>query len=226
MLFPKRDDLDGIERVALSFILSLAVTPLLGLVLNFTPFGIRLIPVLVVLLAFTISVSLVAWVKRLKLPAEERFRVPFEILTFNLGQSSLDKGLSLILIASIIGASATLVYVIVVPKSGERFTEFYLLGLNGIASEYPTELKLGEAGELIVRVVNHESENTTYRIVINFNDHQIYDDHLFLIDNEMWESPFTFQATEKGENQKLEFTLFIEQQLEEYRTLHLWINIS
>ena len=37
-LFPRKDDLDGIERIALSFGLSIAITPLLGLALNYTPF--------------------------------------------------------------------------------------------------------------------------------------------------------------------------------------------
>ncbi|WP_048077056.1 DUF1616 domain-containing protein, partial [Halorubrum sp. AJ67] len=37
---PDRSGIDGIERVALSFGLSIAVVPLIGLVLNFTPWGI------------------------------------------------------------------------------------------------------------------------------------------------------------------------------------------
>ncbi len=226
MLFPKRDDLDGIERMALSFILSLAVTPLLGLILNFTPFGIRLVPVLVVLSAFTISVSLVAWVRRLKLPDEERFRVPFERLKFNLGQRSLDKGLSIILIASIIGSFATLTYVAMKPRTGERFTEFYLLGSNGIASDYPTNLEVGEAGELIIGLVNHEYENVTYRLKVNFNGTLIHKDQIILVENETWESPFTFKTSEKGENQKLEFLLYKDQQVEVYRTLYLSVNVK
>lgn len=44
-LYPRRDDLDGIERLALSLGLSLAVVPLIGLVLNYTPWGIRLGPI-------------------------------------------------------------------------------------------------------------------------------------------------------------------------------------
>jgi len=39
-----RSGIDGIERVALAFGLSIAIVPLLGLVLNFTPWGIRLTP--------------------------------------------------------------------------------------------------------------------------------------------------------------------------------------
>jgi len=227
MLFPKRDDLDGIERVALSFILSLAVVPLLGLILNFTPFGIRLLPILVVLLAFTISVSLVAWVRWLKLPAEERFRVPYEgLLKFNLGQSVLYKGLFIVLIASIIGSFATLVYVVVTPKTGERFTEFYLLGPNGTASDYPTDLKIGEEGKVIICIVNHEYENVTYLLEISFNGSLVHEEPVFLVENGKRESPFTFKAIKKGENQKMEFLLHRNQETEAYRTLNLWVNVT
>ncbi|NAZ27681.1 MAG: DUF1616 domain-containing protein [Thermogladius sp.] len=44
-LYPRRE-LSPIEELALSIGLSLAVVPLVGLVLNYTPFGIRLTPVL------------------------------------------------------------------------------------------------------------------------------------------------------------------------------------
>jgi len=227
ILFPRIDDLDGIERVALSFILSIAIVPLLGLVLNFTTFGIRLAPVLTVLSTFTISLSLVSWIRRLKLPAEERFRIPFERLSkLNLSQSILDKYLSIVLIASIIGSSATLVYVVVTPKTGERFTEFYLLGPNGIASDYPTDLKVGEEGKVVIGIINQEYENITYRLEVNFNGYLIHKEHVFLIENKKLEEHFTFKAIEKGKNQKLEFILYIDQQKEAYRTIHLWVNVT
>ncbi len=226
-LFPIRDDLVVIERVALSFGLSIIVVPILGLILNFTTFGIRLIPLLIILSTFTISLSLIAWFRRLKLPAEKRFKVPFErLLKVNLGQSVMDKSLSIVLIASIIGSSATLVYVVVTPKTGERFTEFYLLGPNSTASDYPIDLKVGEYGKVIIGIVNHEYENITYRLEFNLNESLIHEKRVFLIDNEKWEIPFTFQATEKGENQKLEFLLYKNQQIEAYSTLHLWVNVT
>jgi uncharacterized membrane protein len=78
-LFPRKDDLDGIERIALSFGLSIAIVPLLGLALNYTPFGIRLSPVLIVLSVFTISLALGAYVRRSMIPEKERFVVDSKI---------------------------------------------------------------------------------------------------------------------------------------------------
>lgn len=49
MLYPKKE-LEELTRFALSIGLSLALVPLVGLVLNYTPFGIRLLPV-----AFSLS---------------------------------------------------------------------------------------------------------------------------------------------------------------------------
>ena len=68
-------DLEGIERIAFSFGLSIVVVPLLGLALNYTPFGIRLVPILIVLSVFTILLTVIAYVRRCKLSEEDRFVV-------------------------------------------------------------------------------------------------------------------------------------------------------
>ena len=78
-LFPKKESLGGVERVALSLGLSIAVVPLIGLVLNFTPWGIRLDPILISLVVFIIAASGVAWYRREKLAPEERFAVSAEL---------------------------------------------------------------------------------------------------------------------------------------------------
>jgi len=54
LLYSKKKELDDLTRVALSIGLSLALVPLTGLVLNYTPFGIRLIPVALSLALLTI----------------------------------------------------------------------------------------------------------------------------------------------------------------------------
>jgi uncharacterized membrane protein len=54
LLYSKRKELDDLTRLALSIGLSLAIVPLVGLVLNYTPFGIRLLPVAISLGGLTI----------------------------------------------------------------------------------------------------------------------------------------------------------------------------
>lgn len=63
-LFPKNRELDTLERLALSVGLSLALVPLVGLFLNFTPWGIRLVPIMVSLFILTIGLSLVGLGRR------------------------------------------------------------------------------------------------------------------------------------------------------------------
>jgi len=56
-LFPEGQELDKIERFALTIGLSLAITPLIGLLLNYTPWGIRLDPIVVALSLFTLGLA-------------------------------------------------------------------------------------------------------------------------------------------------------------------------
>ena len=69
-LFPKGRELDGIERLALSVGLSLALVPLVGLLLNYTPWGIRLDPIMASLTILTIGLALVAFARRFRLSVE------------------------------------------------------------------------------------------------------------------------------------------------------------
>lgn len=78
------------------------------------------------------------------------------------GASGLDKGLSIVLILAILAALGTLGYVIATLKVGERFTEFYILGLEGEAEGYPKELVVGEEAKVIVGIVNREQEDMSY----------------------------------------------------------------
>ena len=63
-LFPQKGSLGGIERIALSFGLSIAVVPLIGLILNYTPWGIGLYPILVSILSFILVMLGVAYFRR------------------------------------------------------------------------------------------------------------------------------------------------------------------
>ena len=55
--------LDTIERVALSLGMSLALVPIVGLLLNYTPWGIRLTPIVLSLLALTVVFATAAVIR-------------------------------------------------------------------------------------------------------------------------------------------------------------------
>ena len=63
-LYPKKEDLDSLERLALSIGLSLALVPLVGLLLNYTPWGIRLDPIVTSLSMLGVGLALVAAVRK------------------------------------------------------------------------------------------------------------------------------------------------------------------
>ncbi|MEM1745096.1 MAG: DUF1616 domain-containing protein, partial [Candidatus Nezhaarchaeales archaeon] len=53
-----------LERLALSIGLSLALVPLVGLILNYTPWGIRLDPIMVSLSLLTLGLLFIASVRK------------------------------------------------------------------------------------------------------------------------------------------------------------------
>jgi uncharacterized membrane protein len=231
-LFPAKGRLDGIERVALSFGLSLAIVPLIGLALNFTPWGIRLEPILFSLLGFILVFAAVALFRRASLLPEERFKVNFgsafsQLATSWTSQGLLGKLLTMLLAVAIIGTIGTVVYATQTPRIAERFTEFYILGPEGKAENYPREVILGESSQVIVGIVNREQKNTTYRLEISIDGQSVEQmGSITLTKDEKWEQTVTFTAERLGLNQKVEFLLYRGDESNPYRTLHLWLDVN
>lgn len=233
-LFPKKGDLDGIERIALSFGLSIAVVPLIGLGLNYTPWGIRLTPVVVSLALFTIAMAAAARWRRMSLAPEERFSVQFREGIDSMkrefqqnDKSRLDKALTVLLLITIIVSIAALIYVIVTPKQGEKFTEFYILGPGGKAYDYPTQVMAGNRSTVITGVVNHEYKLVNYTMLLRLDNSTIMSRDLTLEHNQTWEQPIAYVINKTGDEQKLEFLLYREGNFTApYRDLHLWINVT
>lgn len=230
-LFPRKGSLGGIERLALSFGLSIAVVPLIGLALNYTDWGIRETPILFSILVFILLMSLVAWYRRHRLEPDDRFQVKLTARFQSLGQSwagqgKWDRVLTVALVIAILGAVGTLGYVVANPKVGEKFTEFYILGADGKADNYPTEIILGESAEVTVGIVNREQEPTTYTVNITIDGEDFGGlGPITLDDNEKWEVPVIFTPFVTGQDQKVEFILFNTDFNETYLALQLWVDI-
>jgi uncharacterized membrane protein len=230
-LFPKNDDIGLSERIALSIGLSIAIIPLIGLGLNFTPWGIRLDSVVISVTVFTWVLVLVAHYRRALLPFGERFSMPFSEIAstiregfFPAGSSRVDRLLTVVLSLTILIAVLATVYVIAVPKEGERFTEFFILGEKQKAADYPDQIIAGLHYPMFIGVGNHEYRNITYTIETWLlrtefdnvtNTSQIIamepNDHLSftLTDNETTIIPYNLSVKKTGFN-RVEFLLFNE----------------
>jgi len=226
-LFPRRTGMDTVERIVLSFGISIVVVPLIGFVLNYTPWGIRLEPVLYSVGSFILIVSITAWLRRRRLPEQERFSIQLQLKAPSWGRHTPDRVLSVILIVVILGALGTLGYVIAKPKEAERFTEFYILGLEGRAVEYPREVKVGEDTKIIVVITNHEREVVSYRVevkIAGIKNNEV--GPMLLANEEKWEEILSFVPDKVGDNVKVEFFLYKNEESEPFlKPLHLWINV-
>ena len=144
-----------------------------------------------------------------------------------MSKFNLDKPLSIILIIALIIAIGATIYIVVFPQPSEKFTEFYILGPNGKAGDYPTNLSAGESGNLTIGIVNHEYANITYRLLVKNNQTILKNENITLANNEKKEISFTFKPVIIGNTQKLELLLFKPPgNSTPYRSLYLYFNVT
>jgi len=194
-LFPEKSRFGTFERIALSISLSVGLVPLMGLLLNYV-WEIQLYPIVTSLAGFVAATSIIGWYRKRRLPAAERMEIHLHIsLPKRAGASEIDRALTILLIVVVLAAIGVFSYLLVRPKVGERFTEFYILGAEGTAAGYPTELTVGKEASVTLGIINREQETMSYQI-------------RWTIPGQLDEmiGPFTLAAGEKREEQ-VSFTL-------------------
>ncbi|OIB55753.1 DUF1616 domain-containing protein [Natrialba sp. SSL1] len=251
----RRSGIDGIERVALSFGLSIAITPLLGLVLNFTPWGIRLVPIMITVSLFTALATAIAAVRRWNLPADERFQVPYKSW-YAAGRAELfepddraDAVLNVLLVASVVLAVGTVSFAILVPPEGEQFSAVYILTEDDddelVADNYPTEFTQGESEEIVLGVDNDEHRTVEYTVIlVEQNITQVGNETVVeeqrelerfepqLAHNETWHHQHDIEPTMTGEDIRLVWLLYPDAVPDEISTettdnyVHLWVDVE
>ena len=250
-LFPENDQIDGIERVALSFGLSIAIVPLIGLGLNFTPWGIRLDPILASVSAFIVFACLVGWYRRMRLPEDERFAIVVDLNVDFKGMPMIDKLLTIGIVVMLVASVVVLAWAVTTPRVGERFTQLAILGPGGMATDYPRNLTVGEEATVLLSVMSYEHETVDYTIMIvltsetdnstsvaqwtiDWNDTHALSPHEGIAQNFTldhlgdYNRTFNFTVTAPGV-WKLQFLLFMEDQpisQDSYREVFLWLNVA
>lgn len=112
-------------------------------------------------------------------------------------------------------------------QAGENFTEFYILGPEGKAADYPRELTVGEQEKVTVGIINRESRVVSYRVEVMIEGVKNGEDGAIVLEHEeKWEGEVSFAPEVAGENQKVEFLLFKEGESEPYSRLYLWLDVK
>ena len=243
---PQKRELDWIERLALSFSLSIAIVPLLGLLLSFSPWGIRFAPIVVEITLFTVVVGCAAYWRRMRLPPDERLSLTVDLAIPNWKDYGLvDKGLTVAIASTIVVAGGTFAYLVLMPRSAETFTEFYILGPGGKASGYPTALNVSQPGTVTLGIVNHEATRVNYTIRIDLVGVRLVHNatsgfnetveinrttwstfNVTLAESQNWTEPYTFQINAIG-LWKVQFLLLRDGAfLSVYRELHLFVRVT
>jgi uncharacterized membrane protein len=154
---------------------------------NFTAWGIRLEPVLYSLAAFIALAAIAAYIRGAGFLTPYYLRLNFKIGLPGWGGSTLHDSLAVLLIGSVLAALGILGYNLAAVSSPEKYTEFYVLGINGQAADYPVEFLMqnnqavlirygsndyylpASYGEVIAGIVNHEQQTASYFLKIQVN---------------------------------------------------------
>ncbi len=231
--FPRMDELTSVERTGLSVGLSIALVPLLALVVNQLPTGLSLWPILLVECGFMALCTVIALERRLNLEDKNQPTVSSQPRSWWASLPSIEKRLYKAVMGLLVATMIYGAWVFLVPSADEFTTEFYILGPNGLAQSYPRETVLNEPLAITMGIANREEDAHEYRVEVwavnPWQDNQrepLSEIKLnTLAREEIEEIPVTWSMPWAGKDQKVEFLLFIDDEPEAYRQLRLWLDV-
>jgi uncharacterized membrane protein len=229
VLFPKRSQINTFERITYSIVLSITSVILVGLVLQFTSWGIQLNSVTITLACFTLFGSVWAFLRHRILPVSEKLSLFMGLSPVKWRQKSrADKIVFSVLAFCIVSVLLLMTYVLVKPKNNEKFSEFYLLGTNDKAENYPEEVVFGQTISLTVGITNQEKRTTEYDIGVFEDGTKVSEiGPVFLEDTLNWQEAVTIKPQKPGDAQKIEFVLYKNGNTKSNpQSLHFWLDVK
>jgi len=208
------------ERAVLSFGLSLAVVSLVGLGLNFSPWGIRPIPFMVALALGDVAASAVAILRR-----RGRARMG-DVTTPRVAWRSASR---LVLPAASLAAAglgAIVVLALLGSPRQEQFTEFYLRGPGGSIEDLPGSVRANDEVATRLTVANREGSTQRYRVEPVLGGQRLPSIEIGdLVGEAVWERVLSFPATGTIGRTTLRFDLYRGTESGPYRSLVLRLEV-
>ncbi|MCS7283791.1 MAG: DUF1616 domain-containing protein [Anaerolineae bacterium] len=223
-LFPRRNGLSGAERLALSVGISLALIPLVAVLLDQLPGEIHFGLVVGAESGMTLLFLAIAWARWHRLPGEVRWEEPFRALSPGTRLSAwLYIGMSGVLTAGLL----FLWGMISLTGTQDNTTEFYLLSGEGQLGLYPRQARVGRPVTLTVGIGNRESVPVVYYLeVMEGGDLLAQVGPLRLAPGAVYENPVSFAPVRAGDRVQVRFLLYRDGLQIPYRTLWLWLRVE
>lgn len=250
-LFPDKEGLSRIKRIALSFAVSLMVVGFTGIGLNYTSWGISPRSYIFSVTAFIVVFSAISLIRRASVAHRIKFTYEIELCFPVWTGTILNRILMITLVVCTISTVGIISYLAVVPRAGEKFTQFYLLGTDGEAQNYPHQFYLEQGlvtgvsygsnsniiettlGKVRLGIINNESSEVVYTVEVNIQGQatDIFLDGISysqlgpidLLPEQKWEQEVGFAPAHLGSNQKVEFLLYKDGAPSPDNSLHLWV---
>ena len=128
----------------------------------------------------------------------------------------------------ILGAIGAIAYVVQFHPPEAKFTEFYILGLEGKAKDYPEVLRVGQEGRVLLSIVNYEYKTVSYWVEVRIDgvrNNKI--GPIILGHGKKWQNEMSFTPKVAGLEQKVEFLLYQEEGSQQHSSsLHIWIDVK
>jgi len=247
----RRRGIDLPARLALAVGLSIGLAPVFGMTIGLSSAGYGTESTATVLSGIVGAGTILAALRRLRVPASRRFRLPWRDWlaagrSATVGAERTRSALmNVALVLVTLLTVSTLVYAFAVPQTtAGTYTGFSLLTETQsgelVASEYPRTFEVGDAEPLVVSVSNHEQRRQTYTVVVTLENTSgpgaAEQTELGRFANtvsagETWYARHGVTAGQRGTNLKLTYYLYRGSAPPDpaaetaYRELHLWVDV-
>ena len=234
-LYPRRQDLDIIDRFALSIGASVALLPLMALLLDRLPWGIRPLPIALTLAIWLVSIATVAAWRRARLVPHMEAGLPPSPAVLNRRWKQLGRrrwpiiGVGIALIVCLTGVGMLIGDVYRAPEP----TAFYAVGSAGLMQDYPRQTVVGQSVEVTIGVGQSTTDDANYRVEIWVVDPSSSERQELLertasfevAAGQRVERSLTWRMPHSGDDRRVDIILLRGNDTTPYRSLILWLNV-
>ncbi len=228
-LFPRQSSLEGWERSAMVIGLSAASVPPLAIVLD----GALRVPLRIETILASITVwtglgILAANARRQVVPRADRFgiRLTLARLAVPLRRDRIGALLIASFMLTTVVSALALLLTFTAEGPARSFTEFYVLGNEALAENYPRALRVGAPTLLTTTVVNEEDHATYFMVIARIGDQILgQSEPVTVAPGTSADLSVSVIPLFSDTDVPLDLDLMREDQAGAYRRLRLWVDV-